>query len=179
MRSLVRLSQPKGIFSRCTVVKYLRFHLIHPVGFFCIRLIEHPFIGWSVTPIPNSCNAAKLHTRHQLRTPSRVSVDTFRKISTSSQTTVFSSSDTDKRESTATIVKAVIPSTIDLLRRQSTESKVDIHGRGQVRRYLVKVQRMKINNASVSVNESLNAARVARKSISNSDHARYCRFAIC
>lgn len=104
--------------------------------------------------------------------------------------TVFSSSATDKRASNATVVKTVPPTTINLVSRQSTESTVSSSNKENSvknhpsmvsaplppakpaplkvdrpvrRRNLVKEMQTKINNATVSVNESLNAARMARK----------------
>ena len=104
--------------------------------------------------------------------------------------TVYSSSATDKRASTATVVKTVPPMTINLVSRQSTESTVSSSNkensvknhplnvsaplppakpaplnvnRPARRRNLVMEMQTKINNASVSVNESLNAARMSRK----------------
>lgn len=102
--------------------------------------------------------------------------------------TVYSSSATDKRASNATVVKTVPPTTINLVPRQSTESTVSSNKENSLenrqvlvsaaappaksaplnrarpaRRNLVHEMQTKINNATVSVNESLNAARIARK----------------
>jgi hypothetical protein len=102
--------------------------------------------------------------------------------------TVYSSSATDKRASNVTVVKTVPPNMINLVSRQSTESTVSsnkenalehrqilvpaaappvksapLHRARPARRNLVHEMQTKINNATVSVNESLNAARIARK----------------
>jgi hypothetical protein len=112
--------------------------------------------------------------------------------------TMHSSSDTDKRPSTVTVVKAELPKSIDLPSRGSSKSAASTasaaistsnkenygpvkskapkrtaapaavsarpaHNTHNKRRDLVKATQEKINHATASVNETLNAARLARQ----------------